>query len=222
MPLFPPAAGSGAPTTADYLVGTADGTLSAEIVVGTTPGGELGGTWASPTVDATHSGSAHITAAGFGIVGLPTPAVSLTTASAFVTAETTLTAVTYADITGATDIARSGNVARLGDGQRCIADDYRRRDDGRPHRQRQHGHRRNQPTPSRGHRHRSDLGQRDHHGHRLARRDDVVQAARRAAARPRKRATGSPRTATASTPPTTSRTTPTREPASAPSGSHKP
>jgi hypothetical protein len=30
-------------------------------VVGTTPGGELGGTWASPTVDATHSGSAHHT-----------------------------------------------------------------------------------------------------------------------------------------------------------------
>jgi hypothetical protein len=29
-------------------------------VVGTTPGGELGGTWASPTVDATHSGSAHL------------------------------------------------------------------------------------------------------------------------------------------------------------------
>lgn len=51
--------GSGAPTTADYLVGTAQGGLSAEIVVGTSPGGELGGTWASPTVDATHSGSAH-------------------------------------------------------------------------------------------------------------------------------------------------------------------
>ena len=48
-----------APTTADYLVGTANAGLSAEIVVGTTPGGELGGTWASPTVDATHSGSAH-------------------------------------------------------------------------------------------------------------------------------------------------------------------
>jgi hypothetical protein len=48
-----------APTTADYLVGTAQGGLSAEIVVGTTPGGELGGSWASPTVDATHSGSAH-------------------------------------------------------------------------------------------------------------------------------------------------------------------
>jgi hypothetical protein len=43
--------GGGAPTTVDYLVGTADGTLSAEIVVGTTPGGELGNTWASPTLD---------------------------------------------------------------------------------------------------------------------------------------------------------------------------
>lgn len=50
---------AGAPTTADYLVGTAQAGLSAEIVVGTTPGGELGGTWASPTVDGTHSGSAH-------------------------------------------------------------------------------------------------------------------------------------------------------------------
>lgn len=51
---------TGAPTDVDYLVGTASGSLSAEIVVGTTPGGELGGTWASPTVDATHSGSAHL------------------------------------------------------------------------------------------------------------------------------------------------------------------
>jgi hypothetical protein len=40
-----------APSTADYLVGTANGSLSAEIVVGTTPGGDLGNTWASPTVD---------------------------------------------------------------------------------------------------------------------------------------------------------------------------
>lgn len=53
------AGGGGAPTDADYLVGTANGSLSAEIVVGTSPGGELGGTWASPTVDATHSGSSH-------------------------------------------------------------------------------------------------------------------------------------------------------------------
>lgn len=53
--------GSGAPSDVDYLVGTASGGLSAEIVVGPTPGGELGGTWASPTVDATHSGSAHHT-----------------------------------------------------------------------------------------------------------------------------------------------------------------
>jgi len=51
--------GGGAPTTVDYLVGTADAGLSGEIVVGTSPGGELGGTWASPTVDATHSGSSH-------------------------------------------------------------------------------------------------------------------------------------------------------------------
>lgn len=49
----------GAPATADYLVGTAQGGLSAEIVVGTTPAGELGGTWGTPTVDATHSGSSH-------------------------------------------------------------------------------------------------------------------------------------------------------------------
>jgi hypothetical protein len=53
------AGGAGAPASVDYLVGTASGALSAEIVVGTTPGGELGGTWASPTVDATHSGSTH-------------------------------------------------------------------------------------------------------------------------------------------------------------------
>jgi len=55
------AGGGGAPTDVNYLVGTADATLSAEIVVGTTPGGELGNTWASPTIDSTHSGSAHHT-----------------------------------------------------------------------------------------------------------------------------------------------------------------
>lgn len=52
-------AAGGAPSDADYLVGTANGTLSAEIVVGTTPNGELGGTWGAITVDATHSGTAH-------------------------------------------------------------------------------------------------------------------------------------------------------------------
>lgn len=41
---------AGAPTTADYLVGTAQAGLSGEIVVGTVPGGQLGGTWAAPTV----------------------------------------------------------------------------------------------------------------------------------------------------------------------------
>ena len=40
-------------------MGTATAALSGEIAVGTSPGGELGGTWASPTVDATHSGSTH-------------------------------------------------------------------------------------------------------------------------------------------------------------------
>jgi hypothetical protein len=56
-------AGAAAPTTADYLVGTAQGGLSAEIVVGTTPNGELGGTWGAITVDTTHAGSAHHAAA---------------------------------------------------------------------------------------------------------------------------------------------------------------
>ena len=48
-----------APNDLDFLVGTATGDLTSEIVAGTTPQGELGGTWGSPTVDATHSGSAH-------------------------------------------------------------------------------------------------------------------------------------------------------------------
>lgn len=58
-----PPGGGGAPADADYLVGTAHAGLSAEIVVGPTPAGELGGTWGAPTVDATHSGSAHHAAA---------------------------------------------------------------------------------------------------------------------------------------------------------------
>ena len=67
------AAAARAPADADYLVGTANGGLSNEIVVGTTPGGELGGTWGSPTVDTTHSGSAHhdpvTVGAGLDVVG---------------------------------------------------------------------------------------------------------------------------------------------------------
>ena len=54
--------GGGAPTTVDYLVGTADAGLSAEIVVGTTPGGELAGggsSWASPVVTDSHAGETH-------------------------------------------------------------------------------------------------------------------------------------------------------------------
>lgn len=90
-----------APTTADYLVGTANGDLSAEIVVGTTPGGELGGTWASPTVDATHSGSSHAgvqaaaeatAAAALAAASFAAPATSVTvqTASAVVWAAFTV------------------------------------------------------------------------------------------------------------------------------------
>lgn len=63
-PPDPPGGGTGsggAPTTAGYLVTAADPTLTAETVVGATPGGELGGTWASPTVDTTHAGSSHAT-----------------------------------------------------------------------------------------------------------------------------------------------------------------
>jgi hypothetical protein len=44
-------AGGGAPANATYLTTTSNGALSANVVVGTTPGGELGGTWASPTLD---------------------------------------------------------------------------------------------------------------------------------------------------------------------------
>jgi hypothetical protein len=51
--------GGGAPVGAGYLVTAAHADLTAEVAVGASPGGELGGTWASPTVDATHSGSSH-------------------------------------------------------------------------------------------------------------------------------------------------------------------
>ncbi len=53
-------AGGGAPTDVNYLVGTADAGLSNEIVVGTTPNGDLGGTWGNISVDNdshSHTGS---------------------------------------------------------------------------------------------------------------------------------------------------------------------
>ena len=53
------AAGGAAPADGTYLTLTSNATLTAEEVVGATPGGELGGTWAAPTVDTTHSGSSH-------------------------------------------------------------------------------------------------------------------------------------------------------------------
>jgi len=59
----------GLPLTTNLLVGTANAGYPDLIVVGTTPGGELGGTWASPTVDATHSGSAHHASATAGADG---------------------------------------------------------------------------------------------------------------------------------------------------------
>jgi len=113
---------TGAPTTADYLVGTAQGGLSAEIVVGTTPGGELGGTWASPTVDATHSGSAHLAlgstsstaaagdhahgASGVGelvvVDGTTGPTGVIPNSYVEMTTPRTTTSATLVDITGAT------------------------------------------------------------------------------------------------------------------------
>lgn len=76
------AATGAAPDNGTYLVTTANAVLSAEVIVGLTPGGELGGTWAAPTVDATHSGSAHL--------ALATNAIVLGSAAAAGAAATTL------------------------------------------------------------------------------------------------------------------------------------
>lgn len=54
--------GSGAPVNASYLVTQANSTLTGEVVVGATPGGELAGsgsTWQSPKVTTTHAGTTH-------------------------------------------------------------------------------------------------------------------------------------------------------------------
>lgn len=94
--------GGGAPTTADYLVGTANATLSAEIVVGTVPGGELGGTWASPTVDATHSGSSH---ASVQAAAEATAAANLATHEADTTSVHGITDTSTLYRSGGTDVA---------------------------------------------------------------------------------------------------------------------
>ncbi len=77
---------------ADYLVGTAQPGLTAEIVVGAAPGGELGGSWASPTVDGTHSGSAHHSEP-------PAPVFGRVVRTA---GDITTTSTSLVDVTGAT------------------------------------------------------------------------------------------------------------------------
>lgn len=102
------AGGAGAPDDASYLVGAAHAGLSAEIVVGTSPGGELGGTWASPTVDATHSGSTHSAAADTHIAD----ASDAHDASAISIADAGLD-FTATDVEGALDELQADNEAHV-------------------------------------------------------------------------------------------------------------
>lgn len=69
--LMPKVAGA-----ASYVVGEPQG-LPNEIVVGATPGGDLGGTWGSPTVEAVNG----VTVSGTPAVGLVLAATSSTTAA---------------------------------------------------------------------------------------------------------------------------------------------
>jgi hypothetical protein len=99
------------PASADYLVGTANATLTGEIAVGTTPGGELGGTWASPTVDATHSGSAHLALAANAIV-LGTAAAAGAAATTLRSNDTIAAFDATVPVTQASaDVAATGSVA---------------------------------------------------------------------------------------------------------------
>lgn len=100
----PTGGAGGAPTDATYLVTAAHGDLSAEVVVGATPGGELGGTWASPTVDATHSGSSHaaVQAAAEATAAAALSAHSTDTTSVHGIADTSALALTANHPTNAT------------------------------------------------------------------------------------------------------------------------
>lgn len=56
-----------APNNVDYLVGTTSGFLSAEIVVGTSPNGDLGGTWGTISVDDDSHAHTSLTISGVDI-----------------------------------------------------------------------------------------------------------------------------------------------------------
>jgi hypothetical protein len=108
--------GGGAPTTVNYLVGTANGALGSAIVVGTAPGGELGGTWAAPTIDDGVTVDAWTMGASFGT----TPAANDNTTKLATTAyvQTELTA--YAsDSVAFTN--KTSNTPTAGDSSTAIA-----------------------------------------------------------------------------------------------------
>jgi hypothetical protein len=97
----------------DFLIGTATTALSGEIVAGTAPGGELGGTWASPTIDD------GVTVANW---VLTTPNVGIATATSInkltITAPATSATLTIAD--GKTLTATNTvNINTLTDGKWC-------------------------------------------------------------------------------------------------------
>jgi hypothetical protein len=94
--------GGGAPVGAGYLVTAGHADLTAEVVVGTTPGGELGGTWASPTVDATHSGSSH---AGVQAAAEATAAAALSAHESDTTSVHGITDTSTLYRSGGTDVA---------------------------------------------------------------------------------------------------------------------
>lgn len=124
----------GAPLDATYLVTAANGTLTAEVVVGATPGGELGGTWATPTVDATHSGSAHHAAVTIGADGehsLATQVLSGVAATAAQAGHATAAQITKLDaIEAAADVTDATNVEAAGavmDGDIAPAEGFMRK-----------------------------------------------------------------------------------------------